>query len=172
MSGFAWLDKLMTWIGQWFPRVVLVKAGHLAVRFDRGGRSVQLAPGLYVYWPIVADVKIVSTRRRTTEIATMVHGREAISVVVAYSIRDARTMLLYFDDVFSSLDDRTQAHLCLAYKEIDQSAEISERVLAGLVAEFAHHGVFVHSVDVVQRGPVTTLKHLKDWAQHSKAELC
>jgi hypothetical protein len=170
-SGLAWLNDLMLWLGKWFPRLVLVKATHVGVKYSRAGRVVALAPGLYCYWPITSDVTLVSTRRRTTEIAGQLLDEEIVSITIAYTITEPVRTVTWCDDVFSLLDDRAQAHLSEAYEAAATNEEISDVVLGALRSEFEEHGVGIHTVNVIQRGWVFPLKNLNDWAQHAKAEL-
>jgi hypothetical protein len=171
VNGLEWLNQLMQWLGMWFPRIVLVKRTHEGVKFTTRGRVGVYPPGLYCYWPITTEFKTVSTRQRTTEVAAQLCGREVVSVCVAYTIMNPMSALMAYDDVFSQLDDRTQAHLTRAYSADGANVAISEAIRRGLDEEFGENGVSVHSVDVIQRGWVIPLKNLNDWAQHSKAEL-
>lgn len=171
MSGLAWLNELMTWLGRWFPRIVLVKAAHAAVWFGPGGKFRRCEPGLHWYWPITSEFTIVSMRSRTTEIASQLHGSEAVSIAVQYAIADPVTLLLRQNDVFSMLDDRAQACLALSYRADSPSEKIAAAVLADLRGEFAPHGVRIEAVSVLQRGWVLPLKNLNDWAQHAAANL-
>jgi hypothetical protein len=172
MSGLAWLNDLMVWIGRLFPRLLLVKAGYLGVKFMYAARTKLLPAGLYCYWPIIEEITVVSTRARTTEVASQLHGTEVISIVVAFLIRDPQAMLLAMDDVFSQIDDRAQVALRNAYGGTDTPDEdMTKKIVLALRREFDPGGVNVLDVSVIQRGPVVSLKHMKDWAQHSKAEL-
>lgn len=171
MSGLAWLNDLMVWLGRWFPRLVLVKIGHAGVWFGPAGRCRRLYPGLHWYWPMTSDLTVVSVRERSTEIACQLHGREAISIAVFFEITDPQTMLVSQNDIFSMLDDRAQGFLAAAYAPETSNHALSASVLRNLQSEFAQHGVNVRSVSVLQRGRVIPLKNLNDWAQHAKAEL-
>jgi regulator of protease activity HflC (stomatin/prohibitin superfamily) len=170
-SGFAWLNELMVWIGRLFPRLVLVKAAHLGVWFGPKGRTRVCEPGLHVYWPLTSALTIVSTRVRTIECASMLNGREAISVAATYRVVDPQRMLLTQNDVFAMLDNRAQACLTASYKAQRSNAEIERDVLRAMACEFQSCGVDVSAISIVQRGRVIPLKNLNDWAQHAKAEL-
>ncbi len=171
MSGLAWLNELMVWLGKWFPRLVLINATHEGVKFTRHGGVGAFPPGLYCYWPITTDFKVVSTRRRTTEIAAQLIGQEVVSVAIAFTIQNPKDALMAYDDVFAQLDDRTQAHLSALHAINSNNAQLGGAVRAAVAEEFEENGVLIHSVDVIQRGRVIPVKTLTDWAQHSKAEL-
>lgn len=170
MSGLTWLNDLMVWLGRWFPRLILVRAGHSAVKFGMGGAVTEIEPSLHMYWPITSEIVVVSRLLRTTEIASMLCGREAISLVVKYSVRHPMQLVLTFNDVFSMLDDMTQAALLAAYRDGKPDEEIEQHVLKQLAKELEPI-IGVHSVSIISRGPVIALKNLTDWAQHSAARL-
>lgn len=171
MSGFAWLNELMTWLSRWVPRLTLIKATHHGVLFGPGGSVVMKKPGLAIYWPMTHDLQLVSTRSRTMELACMIHGSEAIQVIVGWRIIDVVTALMSMNDPAANMDDRAQSALAAAHGESRKSEEIAERMLASLGAEMASKGVHIESVDVSQRGPVFTLKNLNDWAVHEARTL-
>lgn len=171
MSGLTWLNDLMVWLAKWVPWLTLIKAGYEGVLFGPGGAAVRKTPGMCWYWPITHELTTVSTRIRSTEIAAQLHGGEVVSVVVLYCVISPLGVLLGQDDVFSTIDDRTQAHLARAYERGRSNAEICETVRLGLVGELERHGINVLSVDVAQRGSIIPIKMLSDYAQHSKAEL-
>lgn len=171
MGNLAWLNELMLWLGKWVPRLMLIQAGNIGVWFGRNGRVRELAPGLYCYWPITTNVTVVSTRVRTTEIAAQLLGTEAIAVVTAFRVACPKVMMLAFNDVFSQLDDRIQAHLGRAYRQETTNEAICSQVVDGLRGEFESRGVEILSVDVMQRGWCLPLKNINDWANHSKSEL-
>lgn len=169
-SGLAWLNELMLWIGRWFPRLVLVKATHHAVKFS-GPSMTLIKPGLCWYWPITSSLQLVSMRSRSIETAAQLLGREVIAVVVGFTIVDPLAVMSEFAEVFSQLDDRTKSAVARAYTAEKSSAAIAEEVKGELSGRFSPHGVTIQKVDVVQRGRVIPLKNLNDWAQHSKANL-
>jgi len=170
-SGLAWLNELMVWLGRWFPRLVLIKATHLGVRFGRHGDIRTLGPGLFCYWPITTEVELVSIRERTTEIAGLLCGREIVALALQYTIRDPAEALRSLNDVFAMLDDRAQAAIAAAYQPTVPNAGLEAVVVAQLAKEFASKGIDIHAVTVLQRGRVIPVKNLNDWATHSKSEL-
>lgn len=170
-SGLAWLNDLMLWLGRWFPRLILIKATHQGVQFGRAGAVKTLLPGLYCYWPITSNVEVVSTRLRTSEISAQLIGREVVSIAIQYAIVNPRQAVCKLNDVFSQLDDRSQALLTANYHPSKSNTEIEELVHAALQREFKSIGVSIYMVGVIQRGRVIPLKNIGDWAQHAVAKL-
>lgn len=171
MNGLAWLNDLMVWLARWVPRLTLIKAGNVGVMFDRRGRVDGREPGLSFWWPITQDLKIVSTRVRSTEVAAQLHGAEAISLVMLFRIASPETTLMALDDVFSVIDDRTQAHLSSCYRPGIESGELCRKVHLAMQDEFEGYGVEITAVDIAQRGFIIPIKMLNDYAQHSVATL-
>jgi hypothetical protein len=175
MSGLEWLNELMTWLARWVPRVTLVRAGHVGVLFGPGGRATSKSAGLVCYWPITHELQAVSTRLRTTELSAQLHGGQAISLVVLFQIANPLQALLTLNDVFSTIDDRAQAHLARAvdpqHDPYRPNADICAAVREALAGELGDKGVDIVSVDIAQRGPIVPIKMLSDYAQHSAAEL-
>lgn len=171
MNGLAWLNDLMVWLARWVPRLTMIKRGYLGVMFGRGGAVRPVYPGLCFYWPITNELTVVSTRLRTTEVAAQLHGSEAISLVVRFAINDPVKMLVVTHDVFSMLDDRTQAHLTNAYRTFKDHDAICGFVEEQLRADMVAFGVEVESVGIAQRGGVLAVKLLQDYAQHSQPQL-
>lgn len=170
-SGLAWLNDLMVWLGRWFPRLILIKKTHVGVKFGRAGAVTSLPPGLYWYWPITSTVELIATTIRTDEISAQLIGREVVSTATAYRIRCPKSAMLVFNDVFSQMDDRTQALLTKNYASDKSNGEIAALVLEDMRAEFEPHGVDILSVSVVQRGRAFPLKNIGDWARHSQPRL-
>lgn len=88
-----WLAAIMDRIGSVFPRILLVKKTHRAVKFS-GSKAKELAPGLHMWWPIVSEVEEIPVARQTVNLPTQVlvtkNGKTmAIGGVVVYSIKSA-----------------------------------------------------------------------------------
>lgn len=171
MSGLAWLNDLMVWLARWVPRLAMIKFGYQGVMFGRNGAVSLRNPGLCFYWPITNELTVVSTRVRTSELAAQLHGTEAISVVVLYRIDDPVAMLTHTHDVFSMLDDRTQAHLAEVYASGGDNQKMCGCIEVRLRQDMEPYGVSIDAVNVAQRGFVLPVKLLQDYAQHAMPQL-
>jgi regulator of protease activity HflC (stomatin/prohibitin superfamily) len=171
VSSFAWLNELMTWLAKWVPRLTLVKKGDVGVLFERAGVVSQKAPGLWVWWPLVTDLRIVSTRERTMELSVQIHHQEAIGLVCRWRVVDAVKATTLIHDVGPYLDDRLQASLGLAFKPSLGNEDLADLVYRAVSAGMERFGIKIVSVDVSQRSSVFVLKCFKDWAHHEAATL-
>ena len=170
MNALSWLNELMTWLGRWVPRLILVKAGEAALRRGRNGSAMELPPGLYAFWPITTDITVMSTRLRTLEMSGQVHGREVIALVATWKIVRP-SAAAYWHNIPANIDDRAACALGIRYAPDRSSGSISVAVLADLQQEFEESGVHIINVSVVQRGPIRTLRLMSDWGTHEEAGL-
>jgi regulator of protease activity HflC (stomatin/prohibitin superfamily) len=170
-TAFAWLNELMTWLARWVPRLTLIKKGDVGVLYGRAGAVEPRAPGLWVWWPIIHDMKIVSTRDRSFEVASQLHHGECIGLVVRWRVVDAVLMVVSLNDPGAYLDDRIQAGLAMHYNPRADNVSIAGKVQATLLAELRPFGIEVLSTDVAQRSDVMAFKELKDWANHENQDV-
>lgn len=164
-NAFAWLNDLMTWLGRWVPRILLVRASHEGVRFGRRGEVVRLRPGIHVYWPIVHEVELVSMALRTLETAAQVTDGDIKSVVVTYRIVDAVAVARDLYDFSSQIDMRAKAHIAGHDKDAILSLTDSLRV------EFEPLGIHINTAAYTQRSWCIPLKNLQDWGTHEARTL-
>jgi regulator of protease activity HflC (stomatin/prohibitin superfamily) len=61
----SWLVELFDRLLSVIPRIILVKAFECGIKFKRGGRVVELRPGLHLHWPLVSEVTHYPTARTT-----------------------------------------------------------------------------------------------------------
>lgn len=90
---FNWLSELIEWIALFFPRMVIIRTTHRAVKFVRGKKLVLVEPGLCVYWPLTTDLFPIPTVRQTLNLPTQRlvtrDGKRTIcSAVVVFNITD------------------------------------------------------------------------------------
>jgi len=166
-SGFAWLNELMTWLGRWVPRIRLIRCGQDGVLFSPGGRVQRKPPGVVMFWPIVQDLEIVSTRERTMEISGQAIGKgpfetRMISMIVTFRVIDAVRALVSLQGITSNIDDRAQAHLTRAAMNIT-AAHTALRV------EFAPHGIDIISLDVHCDAWALIVKNALDYSPSHQA---
>ena len=114
-SAFAWLNQLFQAIYQFFPRVLVIRATHGAVKWVYGKRIVALAPGLHVYWPLTTDVEVIVTARQTLaipdQVMTTKDGKKVVvKTLVVYRIPDVvRAIGRVNWDVDTTINDLTQS---------------------------------------------------------------
>lgn len=109
-AAFAWIGRLAEFFGAFFPRLLIVKSSHRAVKYVFGKRVVLLEPGIHCYWPIVTEVEIVPVVRQVLDLtAHILETSDGIPVVsgglVCYEIDDAEVFLADNENAYESIDD-------------------------------------------------------------------
>ena len=67
MAGaFAWINSIIQSLGKLIPRLLLVRATYTCVVFRRNGSLRIRQPGMFFYWPITTEVRMIPTTVRTT----------------------------------------------------------------------------------------------------------
>ena len=90
--GFEWLNKLMTELGAWIPRIGLMKVTHRGVKHSRGGTVTPIQPGLYMWWPLISEIDELAVMRQTLTFRQRLTTQDTTTVlvetVVIYTIED------------------------------------------------------------------------------------
>lgn len=71
MTGLGWIGELAHWIANFVPRIVIVQKNETGVRYKHGHKTIAIKPGIRVYWPVITNIEIVSSARRTTDLPVM-----------------------------------------------------------------------------------------------------
>ena len=126
-TAFAWVGKLAEFFGSFFPRLLIVKTSHRAVKYVYGKRVVLLEPGVHCYWPIVTEVETTAVVRQVLNLQSQIlETRDGHTVVagglLVYEIDDAETFLAENENAFESLDDVATA----AIRKVVVGADLSE----------------------------------------------
>ena len=114
-SAFAWLNQLFQAVYQFFPRILIVRATHGAVKWCRGKHIKLLSPGLHWYWPLTTEVELIVTARQTLAIpdqvmATKDGKKVVVKTLVVYRIPDpVRAIGKTNWDVDTTINDLTQS---------------------------------------------------------------
>ena len=171
-SALSWINDLVRWFGQFFPRWVIVKVNEGGLRF-RGAKTFELHPGVNFWWPARSRLEIIPIVRRTLQTPTqVVFGHSflpnAISAFITFHIFDVTLALRDNWKLGSLIEDETQNLLAAAVAGQDLSEmDIKElaRELTGEVTEaLKPYGVGVEKVGIVHLSPSIPIKHLRDWA--------
>lgn len=90
--GFEWLNKLMTELGAWIPRIGLMKVTHRGVKHSRGGSVTPIQPGLYMWWPLISQVDELPVKRQTLSFRQRLTTQDSSTVfvetVIIYTLDD------------------------------------------------------------------------------------
>lgn len=109
-AAFAWIGKLAEFFGSFFPRLLIVKSSHRAVKYVFGYKRVLLNPGVHLYWPLVTEVEITAVVRQVLHfnsqlLETKSGDTVTVGGLLVYSITDAETFLADNENAYESIDD-------------------------------------------------------------------
>jgi regulator of protease activity HflC (stomatin/prohibitin superfamily) len=109
------LSALIQTFVSFIPHLDLLKSTHGGVKFKRGGRVVQIKPGLYWWWPAtteVAEIPVVKQAINLTDqvIPTAANGKPlSVSGVIVYTIFDPLAALSKNHDVDETIAEVARA---------------------------------------------------------------
>jgi regulator of protease activity HflC (stomatin/prohibitin superfamily) len=102
-SAFAWIGQIVEWLGQFFPRWLVVENTHGGVKtigsfFRRGTKIVAVGPGLVWFWPATTRLEIFPTCFQTDNLPSQtIETSDGTSVVVggmiSYRVADVARLL-------------------------------------------------------------------------------
>ncbi len=178
-SALSWINDLALWIGQFFPRWVIVKVNQGGLRF-RGDQTYELHPGVNFWWPARSRVEVIPVVRRTLQTPTQVvigHSflPNAIAAIVTFHIFDVTLALRDNWKLGSLIEDETQNILASAVFGRDLSKlnikELALRLTVEVAAALKPYGVGVEKVGIVHLSPTIPIKLFKDWATTHNDEM-
>lgn len=86
-QAFAWLGKLIEWLGAFVPRWVIVDTTEGAIKYVRGSRIVVCGPGIHWYWPVLTRWSEYPTVRQTDRLETQtIESEDGKTFIVAGTI--------------------------------------------------------------------------------------
>lgn len=162
-SAFAWLDQVFQAIFQFFPRILIVRATHGAVKWVRGKNVVPLGPGLHFWWPLTTDVEVLVTARQTLAIPDQVmmtkdRKKVVVRTLVVYRIPDVVRAIGQLNwDVDTTINDMTQAavarvvvtHTCDEIMSGLANGELTRTLTREVRKELRQFGVYVSRCKLV-----------------------
>ena len=142
-SAFAWLSDLISLIGSFFPRLLVVHWDEIAILWVLGKKPITKEPGWYLYFPFKTTGMKVNMQRRTMVLSTgpMTTSDNQIvlcGATVIYKVKDAWVHLVENENVDDQMDEVALAALCRyveahRYKEIASNTEEMSQSLTELV---------------------------------------
>jgi len=98
MDAFDFLNDIMQWLGNWFPRWDLLQLNEAGVKHKPKGVIEVLTPGeIYWWWPVTTNVDTIEVKRQTLTFGQRLTTKDDIPVQV-------NTVIVFtIDDVFKAL---------------------------------------------------------------------
>lgn len=157
----TWLSNLFEALISVFPQVLDVRATHGGVAWRCGKHVKELKPGVYIYMPLITDVKVIVTARQTLDlvnqcIRTADNKMVTVAMVVVYRISDVvKAIGIANHDISDLLADTARGAVVrlIASRCLDELQNV-EAMYSVLTAEvrplLAEYGADVEEVRVTE----------------------
>ncbi len=155
-SALGWIGDVFRFFGKIFPRLTLVRSTHRGVKFVRD-KTLEIGPGLHVYWPITTEVEIHPVVRQVISLEQQIIQTKDQKTVIAdgvvvFAIGDIHRFLTENFDAEENIAELAQAGLrqailSLTLEEIDSGrVKLDNRLTREANSALAGFGVNVESV--------------------------
>lgn len=179
-GALDWIGQIIQWIGRFIPRIVIVRATHAGVKFQRGKKVKPIAPGLTVYWPLITELELIPVARQTHNLPTqcaVTKDREAVAVggVVIYSISNVVKALSRNWDFNDTINDVALTaimpeFLNHTYSELIKwiaDGSIQTTLTLKVREKLSHYGIRVIHVGLTDFAKCFVLKSVGDAHAHT-----
>jgi regulator of protease activity HflC (stomatin/prohibitin superfamily) len=170
-SALAWIGQIAEAIGQFIPRLRIVRTTHGAVKFIRGARAVAVGPGLHWFWPLITDFVEYPMVRQPVNLETqMIESADGRTVGVGgFVVYEVKDLLPLVAQTYSP--DETVRDLCLTVihdvicrktrdeiRSAQRSGELDRELRREAAAELGKYGVRVLKLTLTNLAPGRVLK--------------
>ena len=114
-----WLEAFTSFI----PRLGIMRASHLGIKYKRGKEVIEILPGLYWHWPLVTDVIDLAVKRQTVNVPTQtIYAACGLSIsagcVVVFEITDIIKALYETWEIDETIADEAESLLAQVISKI------------------------------------------------------
>ena len=113
-SAFAWLDRILTFVGRFIPQPYIIKVTERTVLFRFGKRIILKGPGLHWHWPITSPIETMEVVEQAREFNPAVLTTKdcrtvAVGFTLLYEIEDLIVALTKTDSVLQTVGELGEA---------------------------------------------------------------
>jgi regulator of protease activity HflC (stomatin/prohibitin superfamily) len=164
----SWLVELFDRLLSIIPRLILIRAYECGIKFKRGGRVVELKPGLHMHWPLFSEVSRYPTARTTMNLPMQTLqtcvGPYVVSAAVVYEMKDpvkAYTENYDIDDTISDIALLAVAEV-VSSEETDDLTRIAKRLTHLTRRRLKTFGVRVERCSLTDMAPCRVIRNVCD----------
>jgi len=117
--GETFIGEFFRWCAKFFPRLMLCRSTHGGVKF-KGKKNTEIKPGLFMYWPLVTEVKLIPTAHYPIDLPS-----QTLTTKDDISITLSPVLVVEINDVMAAL--------CTCYDVDDTAMEIGGAAIVELV---------------------------------------
>lgn len=86
-SAFAWLDRVLSYIGKFIPQPYITKITERTVLFRFGKKTILKNPGLHWHWPITSPIETMEVVEQAQEFnPAVLTTKDCVTVAVGFTI--------------------------------------------------------------------------------------
>jgi len=134
-KSLDWIYDFILWVASFRPRLDLCHATQRGLKFLPGGRTKVIKPGLYWWWPLTTDVKVIEVNYSSPEI----EGQSLMT-------RDGRTVFVRPVVIFKVVDVEKALTSTSGYTEMLSDATM--KALTGYVRQHTFSVLVANSADL------------------------
>jgi regulator of protease activity HflC (stomatin/prohibitin superfamily) len=170
-AALGWIGQIVSWIGQFIPRWLIVRTTHGAVKWVAGKRVVPLGPGLHFWWPVVTEVMLYPVARQSTNLrgqalVTKDDKTILVSGLVVYEVRDIEKLIAQTFDPDDTIEEISLSVinnvLCRKtwrqLRDDHESGKLDKELLHRARLALAPYGVHVLKTTLTDLAPCRVIK--------------
>lgn len=97
-TAFSWVGQLAEWLGQFVPRLRIVRTTHCGIKWVYGSRLKIVEPGLTIFWPLVTEfIEYPKVRQgaelREQTVVTTDNRTVVVGGVLVYEVGDMALLI-------------------------------------------------------------------------------
>jgi regulator of protease activity HflC (stomatin/prohibitin superfamily) len=180
MDALSWIGQLIEALSRLIPRLIIVRATHVGVKWRLGNRVSPMLPGVHFYWPLLTEIDVIVAARQTLNLSTQAlttkDGRQvAIGALVVYRIKDVvRAIGARNWDVDTTIADIAQAAVteviaCCMALDLQDIPAIEHKLTNAVRRQLKRYGVSVQRCAVTDCTLCRTFKVLGESGPVSKS---
>jgi regulator of protease activity HflC (stomatin/prohibitin superfamily) len=149
MSAFSWLGDFGGGLIQFLPRRTIICTNQAGVLWRFGRNPKKLAPGWYLWWPLISELEIVSVAIETVDISpqsikTSDGKSVGVSGWLSYRVTSPLVVVVEFGEYENTLQETAAG--CVASVVSRHSASVSmgqlnKELKAEMVNSFVSKGI-------------------------------
>ncbi len=153
-SALAWLGRVAEWVGQFFPRWVIVHVWEKGIRLKRGRNPVVCDAGIHFWWPVMTTMIVHPITRQTHNlksqtITTKDDKTIIIGGLIVFEIKDVIKLVVETHDPDDAIKDMSLSAIhdvcCLLawdeLKEQQRNGDLERKLKAAAKSELEKYGV-------------------------------
>lgn len=171
-EAFGWVADIISWFGQFIPRLYLMKKTYGGVKYVYGSKVVEMKPGLHFWWPLTTEIEEFPTARQTQELSSqvlMTKDYETVTVrgVIIYDIYDVVNALSKNYDVNDTIADiaKTSIVHSVTSRNLTELLSgitngVSDEITEACKDALYDYGVRIHKATLIDCSTCTVINNL------------